>query len=114
MADILKARKNTIGNSDSMSSSDIEQEPHPASSVSSRRSSSSIDTPKEMRSLEECIRVMNLGEVKNLTDDEVLQMIDTKNIRAFELEKVLEDHLRGVEVRRKLVLKQGTFIDIPT
>ena len=107
MADILKARKNTIGNSDSMSSSDIEQEPHPASSVSSRRSSSSIDTPKEMRSLEECIRVVNLGEVKNLTDDEILQMIDTKNIRAFELEKVLEDHLRGVEVRRKLILKQA-------
>ena len=107
MADILKAGKNTIGNSDSMSSSDIEQEPHPASSVSSRRSSSSIDTPKEMRSLEECIRVMNVGEVKNLTDDEILQMIDTKNIRAFELEKVLEDHLRGVEVRRRLVLKQA-------
>merc|ERR1719362_2410165 len=107
MSDILKARKNTIGNSDSMSSSDIEQEPHPASSVSSRRSSTSIDTPKEMRSLEECIRAMNLGEVKNLTDDEILQMIDTKNIRAFELEKVLDDHLRGVEVRRKLVLKQA-------
>ena len=105
-SDILKSHTNAFRNSDSMSSSDVEQEPHPASSISSRRSSSSIGTPKEVRTVEECVKLLNMGEVKSLTDDEILQLIDTKNIRAFELEKVLEDHLRGVEVRRKMVMRQ--------
>ena len=110
-SDILKSHKNAFRNSDSMSSSDVEQDPHPASSISSRRSSASIGTPKEVRTVEECIKILNNGGAKNLTDDEILQLIDTKNIRAFELEKVLEDHLRGVEVRRKMVTRQT---NIPT
>ena len=108
-SDMLKPRKNKLSNSDSMSSSDIEQEPHPASSISSRRSSVSIDTPKEIRTVEECKRILSNGDVKTLTDDEILQLLDTKNIRAFELEKVLEDHLRGVEVRRKMIMRQSNF-----
>jgi hydroxymethylglutaryl-CoA reductase (NADPH) len=101
-----------------MSSSDVEQEPHPASSISSRRSSASIGTPKEVRTVEECIEILNTQEVKNLTDDEILQLIDTKNIRAFELEKILRDHLRGVEIRRKMVMRQtntstATMKEIP-
>ena len=105
--DILKSRKNTFNNSDSMSSSDIEQELHPASSISSRRSSSSIDTPKEVRPLGECIKLLDMGEPNLLTDEEVLQLVDAKKIRAFELEKVLDNHLRGVEIRRKMVMAQN-------
>ena len=117
-SDILKSHKNAFRNSDSMSSSDVEQEPHPASSISSRRSSASIGTPKEVRTVEECIEILNTQEVKNLTDDEILQLIDTKNIRAFELEKILRDHLRGVEIRRKMVMRQtntstATMKEIP-
>ena len=107
--DILKSRKNTFNNSDSMSSSDVEQEAHPASSISSRRSSSSIDTPKEARPLEECIKVLDMGEPKLLTDEEVLILVNAKKIRAFELEKVLDDHLRGVEIRRKMVMAQNNI-----
>ena len=106
---ILKSRKNPFNNSDSMSSSDFEQEAHPASSISSRRSSSSIDTPKEVRPLEECIKVLDMGEPKLLTDEEVLLLVNAKKIRAFELEKVLDDHLRGVEIRRKMVMNQNNI-----
>lgn len=108
-SDILKTRDNALANSDSISSSDVEQEPQPASSISSRRSSASIHTPTEIRSLEECVRLFRIGEIKNLThltDDEILQLLDTKHIRSFELEKVLDDHVRGVEIRRKMVMRQ--------
>ena len=105
-SDILKPRDNVLANSDSISSSDVEQEPHPASSISSRRSSTSIHTPTEIRSLEECVRLLRVGEIKNLVDEEILQLLETKHIRSFELEKVLDDHVRGVEVRRKMVMRQ--------
>ena len=105
-SDILRTHQNTMATSDSMSSSDVEQEAQPDSSISSRRSSDSLITPTEIRSLDECVRLLRINEVKNLTDAEVLQLLETKHIRPFELEKKLEDHLRGVQIRRKMVMKQ--------
>ena len=45
--------------------------------------------------------------MENLTDEEVIQLIDAKYIRSHALEKVLNNPLRGVEVRRKFVMKQS-------
>ena len=45
--------------------------------------------------------------MENLTDEEVIQLIDAKHIRSHALEKVLNNPLRGVEVRRKFVMKQS-------
>ena len=45
--------------------------------------------------------------MENLTDEEVIQLIESKHIRSHALEKELNNPLRGVEVRRKFVLKQS-------
>lgn len=59
----------------------------------------------ELRPLDECRDILKLDPA-SLTDDEVIQLMEAKDIRVHALEKVLNDHLRGVEVRRKYLLKQ--------
>lgn len=60
------------------------------------------------RPLAECVKIYksNPDGAINLTDEEVIQLVEAKYIRGHALEKVLNDHLRGVEVRRKYLLQQ--------
>jgi len=41
----------------------------------------------------------NEGSVKNLTDEEVIQLVRDKHIPSHQLEKVCEDFERGVVIR---------------
>ncbi len=45
-----------------------------------------------------------------LIDEEVIQLVDTKHIASHQLEKILNNPLRGVEVRRKIVGKQAAHL----
>ncbi len=60
---------------------------------------------EDVRPLEECREILKT-DPSCLTDDEVILLMEAKDIRVHALEKVLNNHLRGVEVRRKYLLKQ--------
>jgi hydroxymethylglutaryl-CoA reductase (NADPH) len=60
----------------------------------------------KMRALQECLKISKLPNgFSMLTDEEIVQLVEAKYIRSHMLEKVLGDHVRGVEVRRKVVLR---------
>lgn len=62
----------------------------------------------KVRPLQECLKISRQPNGYSLlSDDEVIQLVEAKYIRSHMLEKVLGDHLRGVEVRRKTVLRQA-------
>ena len=61
---------------------------------------------RPMRPLDECVKMMKAEQLDSLTDDEVIQLVEAKHIRSHALEKVLNNHLRGVKVRRKFILRQ--------
>lgn len=62
-----------------------------------------------LRDVPECLRIMNNSDdgITTLIDEEVIQLVETKHIAAHQLEKILNNPLRGVEVRRKIVGKQA-------
>merc|ERR1719266_2680184 len=62
-------------------------------------------TTKEVRTITECREILKT-DPSSLTDDEVIQLLESKDIKGHLLETVLDNHLRGVEVRRKYLLKQ--------
>ena len=55
---------------------------------------------KENRPISECREILKTDPT-SLTDDEVIQLLESKDIRGHCIETVLDNHLRGVEVRRK-------------
>lgn len=71
-------------------------------------SSSEEDEPvmKEPRSLEECIEISKTGGVSSLSDDEILMLIEARNLRAHSLEKAVSSPQRAVEIRRRATEKQ--------
>ena len=91
----------------------IKDSDHVISSVSSASTVTNTDLPQPqsnitnetLRSLDMCREILKTNP-QSLTDDEVMLLMDSKDIRSHALEKVLDDHLRGVEVRRKYLLKQ--------
>lgn len=56
------------------------------------------------RSLEECLHVFRseLG-ASQLTDDEIILLVDTKHIPAYNLEKIVNNPVRGVKIRRQII-----------
>lgn len=61
------------------------------------------------RSVEECLALLALeGGAQQLTDEEVLQLVEAKKVAPYKLESVLEDPERGVAVRRKMVGRQAS------
>ena len=84
-------KDNEVQTTDSMPSSDTEDE---------------VKGP--MRSLEECIKIARLPDgPQTLTDEEIVLLVEEKHIRSHILEKVLNSHLRGVEIRRKLITRSA-------
>lgn len=57
------------------------------------------------RSIEECLKFLKSERVPELTDDEILFLVENKHIAPYKLETVLQDCERGVLIRRYLVRK---------
>ncbi|ODN02449.1 3-hydroxy-3-methylglutaryl-coenzyme A reductase [Orchesella cincta] len=70
------------------------------------------------RPLEDCITLYHSDDgVKQLSDEEVINLVNAKYIPAYQLEKAVQDLERGVAIRRKLSCMQkdvkGATPDIP-
>ncbi|KAA0199991.1 hypothetical protein HAZT_HAZT001385, partial [Hyalella azteca] len=72
-----------------------------------------------IRSFEECVAILNDPKfgAKELTDDEVVEMVQKKQLPGYKLETALQDDLRGVKVRRQVVAplaaNVGAFDSLP-
>lgn len=80
---------------------------------------SATETNKEViieksppRSMEECVTIYkeNLG-AEDLTDEEVINLVKNNYIAAYQLEKAVSNPERGVAIRRKIIAKDGKFLD---
>lgn len=59
----------------------------------------------------ECVKIMNASDdgTSSLIDEEIIQLVETKHIACHQLEKILNNPMRGVEVRRQIIGKQGNM-----
>ncbi|KAK1345181.1 hypothetical protein QTO34_013891 [Cnephaeus nilssonii] len=67
-----------------------------------------IELPKEPRPNEECLQILGNAEkgAKFLSDAEIIQLVNAKHIPAYKLETLMENHERGVSIRRQLLSKK--------
>ncbi|XP_010287269.1 PREDICTED: 3-hydroxy-3-methylglutaryl-Coenzyme A reductase isoform X2 [Phaethon lepturus] len=67
-----------------------------------------IELPKEPRSIEECVCILENAEkgAKFLTDAEVISLVNAKYIPAYKLETLMETQERGVSIRRQMLSKK--------
>jgi len=76
---------------------------------------STEDYERVVRDVAECVRILNSGGddnsedsgAANLIDEEIIQLVETKHIASHQLEKILNNPLRGVQVRRKILAEQS-------
>ncbi|XP_042308090.1 3-hydroxy-3-methylglutaryl-Coenzyme A reductase isoform X1 [Sceloporus undulatus] len=63
------------------------------------------ELPKESRSIEECLSVLQNGKMgaRFLTDAEVISLVTAKHIPAYKLETLMETQERGVSIRRQIL-----------
>ncbi|KAL7988958.1 hypothetical protein Chor_007877 [Crotalus horridus] len=75
-----------------------------ASFINSRKESG-IELPKEMRSVEECVCILQNAKMgaKFLSDSEVISLVNAKHIPAYKLETLMETQERGVSIRRQML-----------
>ncbi|XP_076322516.1 3-hydroxy-3-methylglutaryl-coenzyme A reductase-like isoform X2 [Tachypleus tridentatus] len=67
---------------------------------------------QEPRTLEECTQLLNSEEgVGQLTDEEVLMLVENKVIATYKLESVLNNPERGVHIRRKFIAKSSNYYE---
>ncbi|XP_044765222.1 3-hydroxy-3-methylglutaryl-coenzyme A reductase-like isoform X2 [Coccinella septempunctata] len=61
------------------------------------------------RSLEECLKIYNDSDLgaAALRDEEVIMLVEKKQIPAYQLEKAVEDAERGVGIRRRILGSQA-------
>ncbi|GLV35860.1 HMG Coenzyme A reductase [Carabus blaptoides fortunei] len=65
------------------------------------------------RDYDECVTIYKAdNSAKNLTDEEVMLLVSKKCIAAHQLEKIMDDPLRGVKIRRQITEKLS--IDLQT
>nr|XP_060617638.1 3-hydroxy-3-methylglutaryl-Coenzyme A reductase [Anolis sagrei ordinatus] len=64
-----------------------------------------LKLPKESRSVEECLSILQNGKMgaKFLTDAEVINLVSAKHIPAYKLETLMETQERGVSIRRQIL-----------
>ncbi|XP_007426445.1 3-hydroxy-3-methylglutaryl-Coenzyme A reductase [Python bivittatus] len=74
-------------------------------SLINNRKESGIELPKEMRSIEECLSILQNGKMgaKFLSDSEVISLVNAKHIPAYKLETLMETQERGVSIRRQML-----------
>ncbi|KAJ8925985.1 hypothetical protein NQ315_009840 [Exocentrus adspersus] len=69
------------------------------------------------RSLQDCLRIYRADQANELSDKEIITLVDTKHIPAYNLEKVVKNNERGVHIRRKIIgnllRKDGLFMNLP-
>ncbi|XP_036164402.1 3-hydroxy-3-methylglutaryl-Coenzyme A reductase isoform X2 [Myotis myotis] len=67
-----------------------------------------IELPKEPRPNEECLQILGNAEkgAKFLSDAEIIQLVNAKHIPAYKLETLMENHERGVSIRRQLLSRK--------
>lgn len=64
----------------------------------------------DKRSLQECVKLSKTSNgLAQLSDDEIVKLVEAKHIRSHTLEVVLGDYLRGVQVRRKCTVRQANL-----
>lgn len=82
----------------------------PQISVESADETSAINHDHPPRSLEECVFILKeMHRPEELSDDEVLMLVQHKHIASYQVETVLANPERGVGIRRKLVGGAGNF-----
>jgi len=69
----------------------------------------SMDYERVPRDITECIRIMKSVQdgAASLIDEEIVQLVEAKQIACHQLEKLLNNPFRGVEVRRQVIGNQG-------
>nr|AFT62250.1 3-hydroxy-3-methylglutaryl coenzyme A reductase [Epicauta mannerheimi] len=71
------------------------------------------ETDQFCRDLDECRRIYNDTDLGGtfLTDDEVISLVQSKDIPAYQIEKAVEDPVRGVGIRRKIVGHEAKILE---
>lgn len=67
-----------------------------------------------VRTLDTCSSLLAAGRAGELSDEEVIQLVQTKRLPAYKLESSLDDPERGVSIRRRLLCQDeavGTSLD---
>ncbi|XP_071965876.1 3-hydroxy-3-methylglutaryl-coenzyme A reductase-like isoform X2 [Antedon mediterranea] len=61
--------------------------------------------PKQPRSLEECLKILNNPDnvPDELSNEEIKQLVLAKHIQSYKMEDILQDHERGVFIRRDIL-----------
>lgn len=72
---------------------------------SSNDSALTFNAPVKVLPLEECVKHLKEGKVKELNNDEVSSLVVAGKLPLYALEKQLGDNLRAVVVRRKAIAK---------
>ncbi|KAF5283386.1 hypothetical protein FQA39_LY04762 [Lamprigera yunnana] len=81
-------------------------------SVDSEKGSILEDTSNHIRSLEECLSIYNKTlSAATLTDDEVILLVESKSLPAYQIEKAVDCPERGVRIRRQLIGTSGNFLE---
>ncbi|XP_066262381.1 3-hydroxy-3-methylglutaryl-coenzyme A reductase-like [Euwallacea similis] len=70
------------------------------------------------RSVQNCLEIYRTeGGAAHLSDKEIIMLVDTKHIPAYNLEKAVQNPERGVKVRRKIIANQlklpFVFLNMP-
>ncbi|XP_060536266.1 3-hydroxy-3-methylglutaryl-coenzyme A reductase-like [Cylas formicarius] len=69
------------------------------------------------RNLRDCLEIYRTVGARELSDREIMMLVDTKHIPAYNLEKAIENPERGVKLRRKIITHQmkmdGVFFSLP-
>ncbi|CAG9864194.1 unnamed protein product [Phyllotreta striolata] len=55
------------------------------------------------RNLQECLQFLRTDRANELSDDEIITLVDTKHVPAYNLEKSIDNPQRGVKIRRKIL-----------
>ncbi|XP_011876885.1 PREDICTED: 3-hydroxy-3-methylglutaryl-coenzyme A reductase [Vollenhovia emeryi] len=73
---------------------------------------SASEKPEQTRSVEDCLEIYKSELGANaLTNEEVIQLVEHKDIAAYQLEKAVGDMERGVDIRRHVVGAAGRFTE---
>ncbi|XP_056648024.1 3-hydroxy-3-methylglutaryl-coenzyme A reductase-like [Diorhabda sublineata] len=59
--------------------------------------------PNSTRSLQDCLQLLRTDKAYELSDKEIINLVDTKHIPAYTLEKALKNPARGVKIRRQIL-----------
>ncbi|XP_065351954.1 3-hydroxy-3-methylglutaryl-coenzyme A reductase isoform X1 [Cloeon dipterum] len=69
-------------------------------------------TPAPKRNLEECLSIYrSVKGAAALSDEEVINLVNSGHIPPYQIEKAISDYERGVFIRRQIVGKAGSFIE---